>query len=78
LLSFLAGIGRPTLIVATKSDRLSLNQLRNSLQILAQDHPEAHILPFSAKTGSGRPELWQEIRQAVENHNNARLLARGN
>jgi len=40
--------------------------LRNSLQILAQDHPEAHILPFSAKTGSGRPELWQEIRQAVE------------
>jgi len=78
LLSFLAGIGRPTLIVATKSDRLSANQLRNSLQILAQDHPEAHILPFSAKTGSGRPELWQEIRQAVENHNNARLLARGN
>ena len=69
LLNFLTGSGRPTLIVGTKSDRLSGNQLRNSLQILAQDYPEAHILPFSAKTGSGRQELWQEIRQAVENHN---------
>ena len=35
LLDFLSGIGRPTLIVATKSDRLSGNQLRNALQTLA-------------------------------------------
>jgi GTP-binding protein len=76
LLDFLTGIGRPTLIVATKSDRISGNKLRNSLQVLAQDYPAARILPYSAKTGSGRQELWQEIRQAVENHNNARLLAR--
>lgn len=69
LLDFLAGIGRPTLVVATKSDRLSGNQLRNSLQILARDYPAAHILPYSAKTGSGRQELWQEIRQAMENYN---------
>jgi GTP-binding protein len=68
LLTFLAGIRRPTLIVTTKSDRLSANQLRNSLRILAQDYPEAHILPYSAKTGSGRQELWQEIRDAVENY----------
>ena len=76
LLNFLAGIGRPTLIVATKSDRLSGNQLRNSLQLLNQDYPSAHIVPYSARTGSGRQELWQEIRQAVENHNNARVMAR--
>jgi GTP-binding protein len=68
LLSFLAELGRPTLIVATKSDRLSGNKLRNSLQILAHDNPAAHILPYSAKSGSGRQELWQEIRQAIENH----------
>ena len=67
LLDFLAELGRPTLIVATKSDRLSGNQLRNSLQILAHEYPAAHILPYSAKSGSGRQELWQEIRQAVEN-----------
>src|SRR5216683_7603865 len=60
LLDFLAGIGRPTLIVATKSDRLSSNQLHNALRVLARDHPEARILPYSAKTGGGRQELWQE------------------
>jgi len=76
LLTFLTGIGRPTLIVATKSDRLSSNQLRNSLQLLSRDYPAAHIVPYSAKTGSGRQELWQEIREAVENHNNAPLLTR--
>src|SRR6478736_2837643 len=43
LLDFLSEIGRPTLIVATKSDRLSGNQLRNALQILAQEHPAAQI-----------------------------------
>jgi GTP-binding protein len=63
LLDFLSGIGRPILIVATKSDRLSGNQLRNALQTLAREYPQSHILPFSARTGTGRPELWQEIRQ---------------
>jgi GTP-binding protein len=77
LLNFLTAIGRPTVIVATKSDRLSGNRIRNSLHVLAQDYPEARILPYSAKTGSGRDELWQEIRQAVATHNNARLIARG-
>lgn len=63
LLDFLSGIERPTLIVATKSDRLSGNQLRNALQTLAQEYPQSPILPFSARTGAGRQELWQEIRK---------------
>ena len=62
LLDFLSEIGRPTLIVATKSDRLSGNQLRNALHTLEQEYPQSPILPFSARTGSGRQELWQEIR----------------
>ena len=62
LLDFLSGIGRPTLIVATKSDRLSGNQLRNALHTLEQEYPQSPILPFSARTGAGRQELWQEIR----------------
>ena len=63
LLDFLSGIERPTLIVATKSDRLSGNQLRNALQALAEEYPHSPILPFSARTGAGRQELWQEIRK---------------
>ena len=66
LLNFLTSCGRPFLIVGTKSDRLSGNQLRNSLQALARDFPEARIVPFSAKSAAWREELWSEIRAAVE------------
>jgi GTP-binding protein len=68
LLDFLSGIGRPTLIVATKSDRQSGNQLRNSLQTLTQEYPHASVIPFSARTGEGREELWRQIRSGVETH----------
>jgi GTP-binding protein len=68
LLDFLTSNGRPFLIVGTKSDRLSGNQLRNSLQTLSRDFPQARILPFSAKSSAGREELWKEIRAAVERH----------
>jgi GTP-binding protein len=63
LLDFLAGIQRPTLIIATKSDRLSTNRLHNALQAMSREYPESRILPYSAKTGAGRAALWQEIRQ---------------
>jgi GTP-binding protein len=56
------------LIVGTKSDRLSGNQLHNSMQTLAREFPQARIVPFSAKSAAGREELWKEIRTAVENH----------
>ena len=68
LLEFLGASGRPFVIVATKSDRLSGNQLRNSLQALSQKFPQTPIVPFSARTGTGRDELWQQIRAAVESH----------
>jgi GTP-binding protein len=68
LLDFLTSSGRSFLIVGTKSDRLSGNQLRNSLQTFAREFPQARILPFSAKSAAGREELWEEIRTAVENH----------
>jgi GTP-binding protein len=68
LLDFLSASGRPFLIVGTKSDRLSANQLRNSLQTLTRDFPQTRILPFSAKSSAGREELWREIRVAVEKH----------
>jgi len=66
LLEFLTASRRPFLIVGTKSDRLSSNQLRSSLQTLVQAFPQAKVLPFSARTGAGREELWQAIRDVVQ------------
>jgi len=68
LLDFLSEIGRPTLIVATKSDRQGGNQLRNALQAMAREYPHAQVVPYSAKTGNGREELWRQIRAGVETH----------
>ncbi len=68
LLDFLTSSGRPFVIVGTKSDRMSGNQLRNSLQTLTREFPQTRIVPFSAKSSAGREELWQEIRAAVESH----------
>jgi GTP-binding protein len=73
LLDFLSASGRSLLIVATKADRLSSNQLRNSLQTLKQEYQMARVVAYSAKTGAGREDLWQEIRLAVESHVSARL-----
>jgi GTP-binding protein len=66
LLEFLAAAGRRFVIVATKTDRLSGNQLRNSLQRLGEEFQPAQVLAYSAKTGAGREELWRQIRNAAE------------
>jgi GTP-binding protein len=65
LLDFLSASRREFLLVGTKADRLSNNQLQNALRILGEQYPAARLLPYSSKTGSGRDELWKEIRQAT-------------
>src|SRR5580658_2434709 len=65
LLDFLNASGREFLLIATKSDRLSNNQLRNALKTLADAYPTAAVIPFSAKTGAGRDEVWKKIRQSA-------------
>jgi GTP-binding protein len=66
LLSFLQASGREFLVVATKSDRLSNNQLSGALRTLTEQHRMADLVPFSAKSGAGREELWKRIRQAAQ------------
>ncbi len=66
LLEFLATTSRPRLVVATKADRLSGNELRKSLETLSQELGHERIIPYSAKSGVGREEIWREIRAAAE------------
>ena len=62
LIDFLRHADRDFLVVATKADKLSGNKLRHTLTTLAREHNVEVILPYSAKTGAGRSELWREIR----------------
>jgi GTP-binding protein len=66
LLDFLNSSGRDFVIVGTKSDRLSNNQLHNALRAFGERYPSARLLPYSAKTGAGRDELWKQIRDAIQ------------
>jgi len=66
LLDFLSASGREFLVVATKSDRLSNNQMGNVLRTLTQEYPAARLLTYSAKTGAGRDDLWKLIRAAAQ------------
>jgi len=68
LLEYLKSVARPFLMVGTKADKLSGNQLRTALNNFAQTVPNLRIVPYSARTGSGREELWREIRSAIEGH----------
>jgi len=68
LLDFLSASGREVLLVATKSDRISKNQLNNVLRTFSQEYASARVIPYSAKTGAGREELWKVIREVGEAH----------
>lgn len=65
LIRFLQSTGREFVAVATKSDKLSGNNLRNALSSLAREHRLETLLPYSAKTGAGRDKLWGEIRSRL-------------
>jgi GTP-binding protein len=67
LLDWLRYAKRQFLVVATKADRISNNQLRNSLKKLSEQLQVApeQIIPFSAKVRLGNDELWRIIRAAA-------------
>jgi GTP-binding protein len=65
LLDFLNNSGRDFVLIATKADRLSNNQLRNALKALSEAYPTAQVVAFSAKTRLGRDEVWSRIRKAA-------------
>ena len=53
-------------VVATKADKSSGNQLQKQLREIEKSLPESKILPYSASTGKGRNGLWTEIESALK------------
>jgi GTP-binding protein len=56
---------KPRLIVATKSDKLSNNELRKNLEHIRQVLADGSVMAYSARTGRGRDELWRAIKTAI-------------
>jgi len=57
---------KPQLVVATKSDKLSNNELRKNLGHIARVLNNDSVMAYSAKSGRGRSELWRVIKSAIE------------
>ena len=57
---------KPQLIVATKSDKLSNNELRKNLEHIARVLKHDSVMAYSAKSGRGRDELWRAVKSAID------------
>ena len=59
---------KPHLIVATKSDKLSNNELRKNIDRAARAFESAQVLIYSATTKRGQDELWRAIEKSLKQY----------
>lgn len=67
LLYALTEAGIPSLVVATKVDKLKKQQASRSLAVLRREFAlsAGQPVPFSAVTGEGREKVWDHLERAV-------------
>ena len=56
---------KPFLTVATKSDKLSQNELRKNLERAERVLGSGTLIAYSAVTGRGRDQIWRAIDEAL-------------
>lgn len=68
LIAWLAERGVPVVVALTKSDKLTATARRARVAALTRAYglPEARVIPTSARTGDGIPELWRAIERLGE------------
>lgn len=59
--------GKPHIAVATKSDKLSSNQLAKQLKAIRLALKFSEVIAYSAETGKGRDNVWKAIQTANSN-----------
>lgn len=57
---------KPHLIVATKSDKLSNNELRQNIDRIARFFQTDQVVAYSATKKRGRHELWDAIERSLK------------
>jgi GTP-binding protein len=57
--------GKPFIVVATKSDKLSANKLKASLARLGEAFDGAAVTPYSSVSRLGADRVWREIISAA-------------
>jgi len=57
---------KPHIIVATKSDKLSNNELRRNIDHAKRALKNDRIVVYSAVSGRGRDDAWDAIQAALK------------
>jgi GTP-binding protein len=52
-------------VVATKSDKLSANELAKQIRLIEAEMPGSRVIPYSSQTGKGRDTVWSAIAAAI-------------
>ncbi len=66
LITYLKQTQRPFVVVGTKADKLSNNQLAKSVAALKKAHGVEEVLAVSAKTDAGTKGLWAKLMEVAE------------
>jgi GTP-binding protein len=64
---WLAAHAKPRIVVATKSDKLSNNELRKNFERVKSSLDAERIIAYSSTTGRGREDVWRAIEEAIKN-----------
>lgn len=67
---WLNSYNKPCLVVATKTDKLSQNELRKNILNIEKILNVERVIPFSSTKKRGHNEVWNAIRVAVESFTN--------
>lgn len=59
---------KPHIVVATKSDKLSNNQLAKQLATIKKKIASPQVLAYSSTSGKGRDSLLAEIAESIKNN----------
>jgi len=59
--------GKAVVIVATKADKLSKNELQKQTKLIAETLGGKGLIAYSSVTGKGRDEVWMALNLAIEN-----------
>jgi GTP-binding protein len=65
MIDFMRATERPFVVVGTKSDRLSGNNLTKSLAALKRAHGVEDLIPASVKTDAGIKALWARLMEVA-------------
>ena len=53
-------------IVATKADKLSSNELTKQARLIESEMAGSKVIPYSSQTGKGRDSVWAAIISALK------------